>query len=65
LEYPHSLSYHETTLTNFGESWIPAFLSKIEDNGHVTKSYDTTSSSVYPRTPLKAPSEAAFISALI
>ena len=46
FEYPHSLSYHDTTFTNVGDSIIPAFLSKIEERGSVVKSLDTTSSSV-------------------
>lgn len=38
LEYPISLSYHETTFTNCGESMIPASLSNTEVLFSPTKS---------------------------
>lgn len=38
LEYPHSLSYQETSFTNVGESIIPAFSSKMDVLGSLTKS---------------------------
>ena len=44
FEYPHSLSYHDTTFTNVGDSIIPAFLSKIDERASVVKSEETTSS---------------------
>ena len=42
-EYPYSLSYQEISLTNVGESWIPALASKIEDRLSDKKSVETTS----------------------
>ena len=39
-------TYHEINLTNVGESWIPAFASKIDEFGSPMKSEETTSSSV-------------------
>ena len=40
------LSYHDTSLTNVGDSWMPALASTVEDAGSDRKSDDTTSSSV-------------------
>ena len=53
-------------MTKFLLRAMPAPASKMELNEVVTKSVDTTSSSVYPRMPFRRPvSEAAFIVALI
>mmetsp|Transcript_10564 Transcript_10564/g.21258 ORF Transcript_10564/g.21258 Transcript_10564/m.21258 type:complete len:300 (-) Transcript_10564:525-1424(-) len=65
LEYPHSLSYHETSLTKVSLSMIPAPASKMEERASWTKSVDTTESSVYPMIPWRGPSEAAFMVALM
>ncbi len=51
------LKRHQT-LTKVGESMIPALASTMDECGSVTKSVDTTSSSVKPSTPLSSPSEA-------
>mmetsp|Transcript_9734 Transcript_9734/g.13410 ORF Transcript_9734/g.13410 Transcript_9734/m.13410 type:complete len:115 (-) Transcript_9734:789-1133(-) len=63
LEYPHSLSYQDTTLTKLSLREMPAFASKILDRGSWTKSCETTASSVYPRMPFMLDSEAVFIAA--
>ncbi len=55
LLYPHSLSYHETTLWKLEFKEIPACLSKIDDLASCKISDDTISSSVYPKTPFKFP----------
>jgi len=39
-------TYHETSLTKVGESWIPALASKMDECGSPMKSEETTSSSV-------------------
>merc|ERR1711976_272296 len=46
VEYPHSLSYHETNLTKVGVSIIPASASKTVEHVSPTKSEETTWSSV-------------------
>ena len=46
FEYPHSLSYHETTFTKVSVSAIPAALSKIDVRASPRKSDETTASSV-------------------
>ena len=42
LEYPHSLSYHETSLTNLSLNYTPALLSKTLVWDSWTKSLLTT-----------------------
>jgi len=64
LEYPHSLSYQLTNLWKFLFKPIPALESKIEDLSSWRKSYETTSSSVYPRIPLSSPYYEASLMAL-
>src|SRR5579883_873451 len=61
-EYPHSLSYHEVTFTQFPSITFVKPASTIEERGSPRKSAETNSSSVYPRMPLSGPS-AAFFSA--
>lgn len=51
LEYPHSLSYHDTSLTKLELREIPALASKTEEWASPMKSVETTSSSVYPKIP--------------
>merc|ERR1719203_1111106 len=63
LEYPHSLSYHETSFTKLSFSEMPAPMSKIEEDLQLTKSVDTTSSSVQSRTPAMGPAAASFTAA--
>ena len=46
LEYPHSLSYQDTTFTKVSVKAMPALASKMEVRGSLIKSEDTTSSSV-------------------
>ena len=46
LEYPHSLSYHETTLTIVPSMTAVSFESKIDDAGLLTMSDETIGSSV-------------------
>lgn len=55
LEYPHSLSYHETTLWKLLFKEIPACLSKTDDLESCKISDETISSSVYPKTPFMLP----------
>merc|ERR550537_199884 len=65
LEYPHSLSYQETSLTNDLFSAMPALMSKIEENLQPMKSVLTTSSSVQLKTPFMDPSLSALMAATI
>merc|ERR1711994_594648 len=65
FEYPHSLSYHETSFTKLSFSEMPAPMSKIEEDLQLTKSVDTTSSSVQPRTPAMGPAAAPLTAATI
>merc|ERR1712113_362720 len=65
LEYPHSLSYHVTSLTKLSFKAMPAPTSKIEDDLQETKSVDTTSSAVHERTPFMGPADASFTAATI
>merc|ERR1719388_312442 len=65
VEYPHSLSYHDTSLTKVGVSIMPASASKTVEQVSPTKSEETTWSSVYPTMPLPSSIEARFTSALI
>merc|ERR1719217_334338 len=63
---PHSLSYHETSLTKVGVRPMHAPASKIDERESEMKSFDTTWSSVYPMIPLYSGDSAfALISALI
>merc|ERR1712061_71283 len=61
LEYPHSLSYHVTSFTKVSLKAMPAFTSKTEEAPQLTKSVDTTSSSVQSRTPFISPPAASLI----
>merc|ERR1719262_1149928 len=63
LEYPHSLSYHETIFTKLLFSEIPALMSTTDEVFSPTKSVETTSSSPYPRMPFMGPSASALIAA--
>mmetsp|Transcript_10537 Transcript_10537/g.33311 ORF Transcript_10537/g.33311 Transcript_10537/m.33311 type:complete len:201 (-) Transcript_10537:88-690(-) len=63
LEYPHSLSYHDTSFTKVSLSEMPAPTSKMEDDLQLTKSVDTTSSSVQSRTPFMGPAAASLMAA--
>mmetsp|Transcript_23524 Transcript_23524/g.44364 ORF Transcript_23524/g.44364 Transcript_23524/m.44364 type:complete len:202 (-) Transcript_23524:632-1237(-) len=65
FEYPHSLSYHDTSFTNLSFKAMQAVLSKMEESGQVTKSVDTTSASVKPRMPFIGPSAALLIAAVM
>merc|ERR1719203_975139 len=60
FEYPHSLSYHETSFTKLSFSEMPAPMSKTEEDLQLMKSVDTTSSSVQSRTPAMGPAAASF-----
>merc|ERR1719163_618142 len=65
-QVPHTLSYHETSLTNVGVRPMHAPASKIDERESEMKSFDTTWSSVYPMMPLYSGDSAfALISALI
>merc|ERR1719373_486001 len=65
VEYPHSLSYQDTSLTKVGVSMMPASASNTVEHVSPTKSDETTWSSVYPTTPLAYVSDASFTSALM
>merc|ERR550537_225662 len=65
LEYPHSLSYQDTSLTKFLFKAMPALMSKIEENLLPMKSVLTTSSSVQLKTPFIEPSDSALMAATI
>merc|ERR550525_1566033 len=65
LEYPHSLSYQETSLTKVSVSAMPAPTSKMEDDLQLTKSVGTTSSSVQSKTPFMGPAAASLTAATI
>merc|ERR1712151_1467729 len=65
LEKPHSLSYQETNFTKVLLRAMPAPMSKIEDDLQLTKSVDTTSSSVESKTPAMSPAAASLIAATI
>merc|ERR550514_2262829 len=62
---PHSLSYQVTSFTKLSFSEMPAPMSKIEEDLQLTKSVDTTSSSVQSRTPFMGPAAASFTAATI
>merc|ERR1719421_241470 len=59
LEYPHSLSYQDTSFTKLLFSEMPALMSTTEEVFSPTKSVETTSSSTYPRMPFIGPSASA------
>merc|ERR1740123_1934261 len=59
LEYPHSLSYQVTNLTKLSFNAMPAPTSKTDEALQVTKSVETTSSSVHSKTPCIGPSAAS------
>merc|ERR1711953_1560625 len=63
FEYPHSLSYQETSFTKLSFRAMPAPTSKMDEDLQVTKSVDTTSSAVQSKTPFMGPSAAALIAA--
>merc|ERR1740122_62578 len=65
LEYPHSLSYQVTSFTKVSLRAMPAPTSKIEEDLQLTKSVETTSSSVQSRTPAMSPAAASFTAATI
>merc|ERR1719203_2531261 len=65
FEYPHSLSYHVTSFTKLSFKEMPAPTSKIEEDLQLTKSVDTTSSSVQSSTPFIGPAAASFTAATI
>merc|ERR1712151_1039995 len=65
LEYPHSLSYHDTSFTKVSLREMPAPTSKMDEDLQLTKSVDTTSSSVQSRTPFMSPAAASLIFATI
>merc|ERR1719510_2328755 len=62
---PHSLSYHVTNLTKLSFKAMPAPTSNTEDDLQLTKSVDTTSSSVQSSTPAMSPAAASFTAATI
>mmetsp|Transcript_20203 Transcript_20203/g.44571 ORF Transcript_20203/g.44571 Transcript_20203/m.44571 type:complete len:267 (-) Transcript_20203:197-997(-) len=65
FDYPHSLSYQDTSLTNWSDIWMPALTSTIELLLSVTKSCETTISSVTPRTFFKSEFERFLSSAMM
>merc|ERR550525_1301530 len=65
FEYPHSLSYQDTSLTKVSFNAMPAPTSKMEDALQVWKSVDTTSSSVQSSTPAMSPAAASLTAATI
>jgi hypothetical protein len=62
FEYPYSLSYQLTSLIKLSLRAMPALASKMDA---LTKSDETTSSSVYPIIPFMGPSAAASTAATI
>merc|ERR1719471_1341667 len=60
---PHSLSYHDTSFTMVSVRAMPAPMSKIDDDLQLTKSVDTTSSSVKSRMPCMGPAAASLMAA--
>merc|ERR550537_1647848 len=65
LEYPHSLSYQDTSLTKFLFSAMPALMSKIDEYLLPMKSVLTTSSAVQLKTPFMDVSDASLMAATI
>ena len=64
LEKPHSLSYHERTLTKLPGSTLVSEASSEDDAGLWLKSIETRGSSLYAKTPFSGPSAAARTAAL-
>merc|ERR1719168_107616 len=62
---PHSLSYQLTSFTKLSLNEMPALTSKMEEDLQLTKSVDTTSSSVQSRTPFMGPAAASLMAATI
>merc|ERR1719168_65530 len=60
---PRSLSYQDTSFTKVSLREMPAPTSKMEEDLQLTKSVDTTSSSVQSRTPFMSPAAASFTAA--
>src|SRR5215216_3418169 len=60
FEKPHSLSYHEDTLTSVPSETRVSVESKIELAGLWLKSDETSCSALYSRMPFRSPSQAAF-----
>src|SRR5512134_2193345 len=60
LENPHSLSYHEDTLTSVPSETRVSVESKIELAGLWLKSEDTSGSVLYSSTPFRSESQACF-----
>merc|ERR1712190_42510 len=65
LEKPHSLSYQLTNFTKVSVSAMPAETSKMDEDLQLTKSVDTTSSSVQSKTPAMGPAAASLTAATI
>jgi len=65
LEKPHSLSYHEQTLTSVPPITLVRVLSYTELRASWLKSTETRGAVLNPRMPLSAPSDAAFTASLI
>merc|ERR1712186_191020 len=65
LEEPHSLSYQLTSFTKVSLSAMPAETSKMDEDLQLTKSVETTSSSVQSSTPFMSPAAASLIAATI
>merc|ERR1719203_826470 len=63
FEYPHSLSHQVTSFTKCSFNEMPAPTSKMEEALQLTKSVDTTSSSVQSRTPFMSPAAYSFTAA--
>src|SRR5437867_9192439 len=63
FEKPHSLSYHDETLTRRPETLVRV-ASKFDEAGLWLKSTDTSGSVWYVRMPFNAPSDASFMIAL-
>merc|ERR1719208_280682 len=59
------MSYQDTNFTNVSEREIPAPTSKIDELLQLTKSVETTSSSVQSRTPFMSPLAASLMAATI
>src|SRR6516165_7154684 len=64
LEYPHSLSYQDSTFTKSPSITFVYGASTIDEYGLPLKSIETSSSCEYARMPLSGPSAAAFSAAL-
>merc|ERR1719471_955901 len=62
---PHSLSYQETSFTKVSLRAMPAPTSKMDEDLQLTKSVDTTSSSVWSKMPFMGPAAASLMAATI